>query len=427
MACVRQASGSREYGPGSPAGSVEGFMTTEAITSSIEFQMSLLLFVALAGYLVASRINQSAVVGEILVGILVGPSVLGLITYTDFVSSLAHLGAIFLLFTIGFEFCIRDILNVRYGVIATVGVVVPWIGGYLTTSLLGYSTASALFVGTALTATSIAITANVLRELGRLETPVAKAIIGAAVIDDVLALLVLGVTTDMIRGSISVSALGTSLAAAVVFIGLGLLAGIKLVSPLLAWLDCRPLARQYPEFVFMTALAVAFLYAMVAELIGLSAIVGAFIAGVSCREVTLCHSKDLREGAEYLQVIFAAIFFVSLGIIVDLHSLTPAVAVLVGALTVVAMATKVVGCGLPARLFGYSWRDAAVIGFGMAPRGEVAMIVALIGLNAGVVGQEIFVAVIMMSLITTVITPVVFQNWLLKPLPERLDPVCGQD
>ena len=387
----------------------------ESILSSIEFQMSLLLFVALAGYLIASRINQSAVVGEILVGILVGPSVLGLITYTDFVQSLAHLGAIFLLFTIGFEFCIRDLMDPRFFTIASLGVIVPWIGGYLTTSALGYSSSSALFVGTALTATSIAITANVLKELGKLEAPAAKAIIGAAVIDDVLALLVLGITTDIIRGSIELPAIATSLVSAVLFIGLGLLTGIKMVSPLLAWLDCRPLARQYPEFVFITALAIAFFYAMVAELIGLSAIVGAFIAGVSCREVALCHSKDPREGAEYLQVIFAAIFFVSLGIIVDLHAITPAIAVLVGAMTLVAIVTKLVGCGLPARLFGYSWNDAAIIGFGMSPRGEVAMIVALIGLNAGVIGQEIFVAIILMSLITTVITPIVFQNWLLRP------------
>jgi len=387
----------------------------EDILSSIEFQMSLLLFVALAGYLVASRINQSAVVGEILVGILVGPSVLGLITYTDFVAALAHLGAIFLLFTIGFEFCLADLTNPRYLGIAIVGVVVPWIGGYFTMVGLGYSTASALFIGAALTATSIAITANVLKELGKLDTRAAKAIIGAAVIDDVLALLVLGVTTNMIKGAFSFLDLGTSLVSAVLFIGLGLLAGVKIISPLLAWLDQRPLAKQYPEFVFINALAIAFLYAMIAELIGLSAIVGAFIAGVSCRDVTLCHSKSPQEGADFLQVIFGAIFFVSLGIIVDLHELTASVAVLVIIISIVAMLTKLAGCSLPARLFGYSWHEAAVIGFGMAPRGEVAMIVALIGLNAGVIGQDIFVTVIMMSLITTVITPIVFQNWLLKP------------
>jgi len=386
----------------------------ETIFGSIEFQMSLLLFVALAGYLIASRINQSAVIGEILVGILVGPSVLGLITYTEFVQSLAHLGAIFLLFVIGFEFSLRDITNPRYIVIAIVGVLVPWIGGYLATTMLGYPTASALFVGTALTATSIAITANVLKELGRLDSPAARAIIGAAVIDDVLSLLVLGVTTDLIKGALEIPTLVTSLVAAVLFIGLGLLVGIQIVSPLLARLDCRPLARQYPEFVFLTALAIAFLYAMVAELIGLSSIVGAFIAGVSCREITICQSKDPREGAEYLQVIFAAIFFVSLGIIVDLHAVTPGITVLIVAITIVAILTKLIGCGLPARLFRYSWRESAVIGFGMAPRGEVAMIVALIGLNQGVIGQEIFVSILLMSLVTTIITPIVFQNWLFR-------------
>ncbi len=390
---------------------------TEALTSTIEFQMSLLLFVALAGYLVASRINQSAVVGEILVGILVGPSVLGLITYTDFVQALAQLGAIFLLFVIGFEFSLRDLTDPRYLVIASLGVAVPWIGGYLVTSLLGYPTATALFVGTALTATSIAITANVLKELGQLETPVAKAIIGAAVIDDVLSLLVLGLTTDTIQGSFSVPSLGVSLVSAVLFIGLGLVIGVKLISPLLGRLDGTPLARQYPEFVFIAALAIAFLYAMVAEAIGLSGIVGAFIAGVSCAEVTILHSKNPREGAEYLRIIFAAIFFVSLGIIVDLRALTPTVAVLVVAITVVAILTKLAGCGLPARFLGYSWREAAVIGFGMAPRGEVAMIVALIGLNAGVIGQETFVAILLMSLVTTIVTPIVFQNWLLRPRP----------
>jgi Kef-type K+ transport system membrane component KefB len=391
------------------------------ILSSIEFQMSLLLFVALAGYLVSSRINQSAVVGEILVGVLVGPSVLGWITYTDFVASIAHLGAIFLLFTIGFEFCIHDILNLRYGIIATLGVVVPWIGGYATMLALGFSTGPALFMGTALAATSIAITANVLRELGRLNTPAARAIVGAAVLDDVLALLALGVTTDMIQGDISIPALAASFASALLFVGLGLLAGVKIVSPMLAWLDCRALARQFPELVFLTALAIAFLYAMAAELIGLSAIVGAFIAGVSCREVDVCHSRDPREGAEYLQIVFAAVFFVSLGVIIDIHAVTPAIAVLVGVITMVAIPTKVIGCGIPARLFGYSRQDAAVIGFGMAPRGEVAMIVALIGLNAGVIGQEIFVTVIVLSLITTVITPIVFQNWLLRPAPAADD------
>ena len=136
----------------------------ESIFTSPEFQMSLLLFVALGGYLIASRINQSAVIGLILVGIVVGPSMLGWITYTDFVAGLAHLGAVVLLFVIGLEFNIKDILSARNGIIAAVGVIVPWIGGYWLSVLFGYDTASAIFIGTALTATSIAITANVLKE-----------------------------------------------------------------------------------------------------------------------------------------------------------------------------------------------------------------------------------------------------------------------
>ena len=137
----------------------------EGIVSTVEFQMSLLLFVALAGYLLASRINQSAVVGEILIGLIVGPSVLGLITYTDFVAGIAHLGAVILLFVIGLEFEIKEIFKIKYGFIALLGVIVPWIGGYWLSLLFGYDSASAIFIGTALTATSIAITANVLKEL----------------------------------------------------------------------------------------------------------------------------------------------------------------------------------------------------------------------------------------------------------------------
>ena len=138
----------------------------ESLFTSPEFQMSLLLFVALAGYLVASRINQSAVIGLILVGLLVGPSFLGLITYTDFIRSLAHLGAVVLLFVIGLEFNLKDILSARNGIIAMVGVIIPWIGGYWLSLLFGFDMASAIFIGTALTATSIAITANVLKEWG---------------------------------------------------------------------------------------------------------------------------------------------------------------------------------------------------------------------------------------------------------------------
>jgi Kef-type K+ transport system membrane component KefB len=376
-----------------------------------EFQMSLLLFVALAGYLVASRINQSAVIGLILVGLIVGPSVLGLITYTDFVRSIAHLGAVILLFVIGFEFNMKDIVQPRNFAIASVGVIIPWIGGWFLSVLFGFDSASAIFVGTACTATSIAITANVLRELGKLQTEAAKAIIGAAVIDDVLALLVLAISADVVGGSFSYLGIAIVTVKAVAFIVIAAAIGILVISKYLVKLDTTPFVQKYPEFIFIFAMMLAFLYAMCAEAVGLSAIVGAFIAGVSFKDVHLHQSRSLKEGAEYLQIIFASIFFVSLGIIADFHAVTTEILLFLLVLTLVAILTKVIGCGIPAIMGGLCAKDALIVGFGMSPRGEVAMIVALIGLEQGIIGQGLYVALVIMSLLTTVITPIVYRNW----------------
>ncbi|NMB79448.1 MAG: cation:proton antiporter [Methanomicrobiales archaeon] len=386
----------------------------ESLFTLPEFQMSLLLFVALGGYLIASRINQSAVIGLILVGLLVGPSVLGWITYTEFVRSLAHLGAVILLFVIGFEFNMEDIIKPRNFTIAFVGVIIPWIGGWGLAVLFGFDTASAIFVGTACTATSIAITANVLKELGKLQSEAAKAIIGAAVIDDVLALLVLAISTDVVGGSFSYLGIAIVTVKAIAFIVIAAAFGLLVISKYLITLDKTPFVRKYPEFIFIFAMMLAFLYAMIAEAVGLSAIVGAFIAGVSFKDVTLHQSHSLKEGAEYLQIIFASIFFVSLGIIADLHQVTSEILLFLAALTIVAILTKVIGCGIPAKIGGLCTKDSLIVGFGMAPRGEVAMIVALIGLEAGIIGQGIYVALVLMSLLTTIITPIVYRNWFYK-------------
>jgi Kef-type K+ transport system membrane component KefB len=381
----------------------------DSLFTSPEFQMSLLLFVALAGYLIASRINQSAVIGLILVGIVVGPSVLGWITYTDFVRGLAHLGAVVLLFVIGLEFNLKDILSARNGIIAGVGVIVPWIGGYWLSLLFGYDMPSAIFIGTALTATSIAITANVLKELGKLQTEAAKVIIGAAVIDDVLSLLALAISTDVVSGTVSAGGIAIVALKAIAFIVIAGAFGLLVVSRFMERLDTTAFAEKYPEFIFIFAMMMAFLYAMLAEVVGLSAIVGAFIAGVR-----LYRSKSLKEGAEYLQIIFASIFFVSLGILADFHALTPEIIIFLIALTIVAIVTKVIGCGIPAKLSGLCNKDALIVGFGMSPRGEVAMIVALIGLEAGIIGQGVYVTLILMSLLTTLITPIVYRNWFFR-------------
>jgi Kef-type K+ transport system membrane component KefB len=386
----------------------------ESILTSTEFQMSLLMFVALAGYLIAYRINQSAVVGIILAGIIVGPSLLGLVTYTDFVSTLAHLGAVVLLFTIGLEFSIKDIAKIRYFVIALFGIIVPALGGFCLATLFDFDFKASVFIGTALTATSIAITANVLREMGKLQTETAKAIIGAAVIDDVLALLALSVSEGLVSGELSAVSLLITAAKAIGFIAIGIIIGKTILGRLMLRLDRTQICGKYPESIFIFAIMVAFLYAMAAELVGLSAIVGSFLAGASFAEVKLIRGEIFREGAEHLQIIFASIFFVSLGVIMDLHVMTFNLLWFVLALSAVALLTKIIGCGLPALFQRMSFKDSLIIGTGMVPRGEVAMIVALIGLNQNLINQGTYSALILMSLITTIIPPLILRNWLFK-------------
>jgi len=388
--------------------------------ASVEFQMSLLLFVSLLGYLLASRINQSVVIGEILVGLLIGPSLLGLITYTDFVEALAHLGAVILLFVVGLEFEPEGLFKPKYAVIALAGVIVPWIGGYWLADFFDFPFNEAVFIGTAMTATSIAITANVLKELGKLDTFAAQAVIGAAVIDDILGLLALAISNQLVHGDLHVTVVLWTLVKALIFLVAGIWLGRTVFWKMLLRMDTHPLSRRYPEFLFIMAMTFAFLYSMVAEYIGLSAIVGAFIAGSALKRERLIHAKDFIEGADYLHIIFASIFFVSLGILVDVHIITSKIIVFTILLTIVAVITKVVGCYVACIGQKIKHHDSLIISFGMSPRGEVAMIVGLIGLTAGIIGQEIYIAIIFMSLLTTIITPIVLTNWLFKDDKEKL-------
>lgn len=384
----------------------------DGIVTTIEFQLSLLLFVALAGYIIAAKINQSAIIWEILIGIAIGPSLLGLITYTDSVRSFAQIGAVILLFVIGLEFNIKDVFNIKYGIIALFGVIVPWIGGYFLAIFYGFNFISSVFVGTALTATSIAITANVLRELGKLQTEAAKAIIGAAVIDDILGLLVLSISMQVARNTFSIEPLIITIILAALFMILGAFIGRRYITKLLEKLDNTKIIKRFPETVFIFAITIAFLYAMIAEGIGLSAIVGSFLAGIALSGCSIKCGKNFKEGADYLQIIFASIFFVSLGILADFHKLTIAIIGFLIALTILAFLSKIIGCYIGARIGHMTHKNSLAVGMGMAPRGEVAMIVALIGLNMGFLGQDIYVSLILMSLLTTVLVPSILRYYM---------------
>lgn len=373
-------------------------------------QLAILLITAFIAYVIFTKLNQSVIIGEILLGILLGPSVLGFLTpESTFVQYFAMLGAILLLFVIGFEFKIKDIYNLRYGIIATIGVVVPFIAGYFFAKTIGYDFVTSFFVGTTLTATSIAITANVLRELGKLHTEPAKAIIGAAVIDDVLGLIVLSFATQVEFGNIELMNILVIIGLVAAFFIIGIWVGRPVVKWLMEHFEQTTIAKKRVETVLILAFVIAFFFSAIAEVIGLSAIVGAFLAGITMEGVKVRDEADFRKGADHVQMIFAPIFFISLGVLINFNQLTIDIIWFVLALTAIAIVTKLVGCYIGARIGRMNNRDSLIIGIGMMPRGEVAMIVAVIGLTAGVITQEIYTAVIIMSLLTTLFVPLILR------------------
>ncbi len=366
----------------------------------IWLELSIVLFAALIGYLFSRGIKQPVSIGLILVGIIIGPSFFSLIKYEN-VSMLAQIGGIILLFLVGLESNFKEIYTKKAFKIAAAGVAVPFIIGYATCILFGLDTTSSLFIAAALSATSIGITAAVLKELGKISTEAAKLIIGAAVIDDILGLLILSVVSS-IPGGFEIVSISLTAIKAIIFVFAAVLIGDKLLARLIDLFDYHIIGVHSPKTTFMLAMALAFAYSFIAEWIGLSAIVGAFLAGVS-----LARSRNVKlfyAGTEYLEIIFTSIFFVSLGTIVNIGE-AMSVWMLIIALTVVAILTKIVGCGYTAKKLGFSSKDSKIIGVGMMPRGEVALIIGLYGITLGVISNSIYSAIVLMSFITTIITP----------------------
>jgi len=394
------------------------------IGASVELQMSILLLVSLGGYLVAARLRQPAIVGQMIIGIALGPSWLGWVSYTGFIRDLASMGAVVLLFVIGLEFQIRDIARVKNLLIAASGVIIPWGSGVILALIFGFEMQRAMFIGLALSATSVAITADVLRELGKLNSSAAKIIIGAAVIDDVLALLALSITTQLASASLDWVGLLWLMSKAVLFLALGVLIGRVVINRGIRLLYTSRLAKTFPETVFVSAMAVAFLYAVVAEMVGLSAIVGAFLAGVCLEGASPGVRRHFSQGAEHLRIVFGGIFFVSLGVLSDMRAITLDIAMFLVLLTVVAVASKLLGCGLPARWTGSSWQDAWIIGLGMVPRGEVAMVLALLALNAGMIEQPAYATLVLVAIVTCLGVPPILR-WLYARAGKRTDVTEG--
>lgn len=388
-------------------------------------ELTILLSLATLTYFFSKRFHLPTIVGEIAIGVVIGQSVLGshALGFFDFdptfISTFASLGAIFLLFLIGLESDFRAIYTRENVLIAFGGVVLPLAFGFITAYLLvpGASLLQATFVGATLTATSTAIAAAVLLELGLMKKRVGQAIMGAAVVDDVLGLMVLSMVVEMTHGTLNPLALAIVTATAVAFVVVGILVGIRLFSPLVVRLQVAGMRLGLKHGGFVIAMAIAFLYALVAEGVGLSAVVGAFLAGTMFAGTPL--KEDFMEGAGYLGAVFTPIFFISLGLQVDLQGLTLALLPFAAVLVVVAMLTKVAGCALPAWLQGMTRHESLAVGWGMTPRGEVGLIVALTALTAGIIDASLFSVIVVVIVLVSILPAPLFRRSLAAMARDR--------
>ncbi len=375
--------------------------STSAAGAPLDIMLGIfLLFVAAkVGEEVARRLGQPAVVGELLGGFLVGPGALALVVPGETALVLAEIGVVILLFAVGLEVRLDDLLAVGRPAVLTalVAMILPMAAGAAISLAGGEALTTAAFVGLALAATSIGITSRVLAEMGVLDRAFARVVLGAAVIDDVLALILIGLVSGFAAGDVSGSTVLVAVAA-VGLVGLGFAAARRargLRREVFTW----PLFAETP---LVPAFILMFAVALVSAAIGLAAIIGAFVAGLIVAEAEA--QDELEHEIRPLGQIFTPFFFAVTGAQVDLGALLdPGVATLAVVLALAGVVTKAAGGLIGARSIG-RWGSAAV-GFGMVPRGEVGIVVANLGLAAGLLSAGLFSAVLVAVVLTTVVAP----------------------
>jgi len=398
---------------------ISGFL--DQLLEEVWFQLTFLLVIALFASFIFSRFGQPRVIAYIVIGVVLG--YLNIIRtpgseatgFPETLEFLAQLGAIILLFMIGLECDLKEIYTRRSISIALGGVLVPWGGGFLIAHLFGYG-ADAVFIGATLVATSVAVTASVLNEIGLVGTQVTYAIVGAAVVDDILGMVVLAIS-GRTTGGIDIPEISYLVLVAALFVVVGGWLGSHFLAKLVFNVQISGYRRKMPMSGFVLALAIAFLYANVAEILGISAIVGAFVAGTAFSGSVL--RDGFRKGTMYLEALFVPIFFVSLGVVVDVGAMWETIWFGI-ILTLVAVVTKIAGCGIPAYLTGMSKMDSIAVGMGMVPRLEIALVIAYYGLSQEIIGPDVYSVVVFMGLMTAVFTPSVLK-WILRLGGHKID------
>ncbi|MGH2499637.1 MAG: cation:proton antiporter [Candidatus Limnocylindria bacterium] len=370
--------------------------------TGVLLQITLIFAAAKVGGEIASRLGGVALLGEIAAGAILGPFALGWIREDPVAVGLAEFGIIVLLFSVGLEMDFGQLRAVgpRGILVGTAGIVLPFIAGAGLMYATGHDSTTALFMGTALVATSVGITARVLADLGLLGETESVIILAAAVVDDVLGLLVLAAVTSLgTAGGFDPLHLALLFAETLVFVGILLTIGRVGVRRH----GHRVLQLRIPHGSLSFALLLCLVLALLAGVIGLAAIVGAFLAGLLVADLSE-EEHRLQQELSPIRALLVPFFFVMTGARFDFATLLdPGAFVLGVTLTVLAILTKLVGCGLA--MWGTTLRAAIRVGTGMVPRGEVGLVVASLGLAAGIIEGSLYGAVLMMVAVTTLVAP----------------------
>ncbi|MHA4276083.1 MULTISPECIES: cation:proton antiporter [Bacillus cereus group] len=363
------------------------------------FQIALILLsTKLAGDL-SVRLGQPSVLGKLIVGIVIGPAVLGWIENSELLTQLSNVGVILLMFMAGLETDLEELNANRNSSLAVAlgGIILPFVGGYVSGLVMGMEQGNAVFLGLLLCATSVSISVQTLRDLGKMKTRESTTMLGAAVFDDILVVILLAFAMSFL-GTDDVN-LTMVILKKVVFFASIILIGWKGVPAIMGWLS--PL--RVSESIVSAALIICFSFAYFGELLGIAGIIGAFAAGIAISQTNYKHEVEKKvEPIAY--AMFVPVFFVSIGMNITFDGIGNQIWFIL-ALTVIAVLTKLIGCGFGARMTGFDAKSSAIIGAGMVSRGEVALIIAGTGLSSGLLAQDYFTAIVIVVILTTMITP----------------------
>jgi Kef-type K+ transport system membrane component KefB len=378
-------------------------------------QLALLIVIILgaaklAGYL-STLVHQPAVFGELLVGVLLGPSLLN-VTHlsfltsahlSDFISELGEIGVLLLMFLAGLELHLKELAkNTRIAATAGIlGVIFPVAMGLLFGELIGMDFNHSLFLGLTLAATSVSISAQVLIELKKIQSKVGLALLGAAVFDDILVILLLSIFLAFLSGGTNIMQILLVFGKMALFLAFSAWFGIRILPRLTHWASRLPVSQN----VATLAIIILLVYGLAAEIVGgMAAITGTFLAGLMFARTP--EKRTIETNLHALSyAFFVPIFFVSIGLSVNLRSMDLKTLWIILAISGIAILTKIIGAGGGALICKFSWRESLQLGIGMVSRGEVGLIIAKLGLNSGYLSSEVFSSIIGMILITTLVTP----------------------